>query len=312
MHQVTRALDPSAYLAHVGITDNVTWGMTPCELCGGDDFAVLCEDVDIGRDKIDRLPVVCCRYCGLIMQNPRFNREFYEVYYNKYYRTHLFGASEPEKAFIADQIRRGEHLHSALEPWLPQSPGRLLDVGSSAGGLMVPFAKRGWQVLGSDPDHGYVEFGRARLGLDILPVAAEDMDLPEGGFDLIIITGSLEHVFDVNLVLELCRRAAAPGSLLLIEGRAFGYGLMNGVFSHNHRRYLTAASSELLMRKHGWQPLWTTARPICGPTRPGGVYCLGRAAQPLADPELIATAGKAGDEVDALLARTAVLRPPRP
>ncbi|HEV7372413.1 class I SAM-dependent methyltransferase [Arenibaculum sp.] len=297
------------YLDHVGIRAGVSYAEVACEICGGTDFAVLCETVDIGRDRRGRLPVTGCRDCGFVMQNPRFNPEFYEEYYNRFYRSHLFGSAEPEKAFIVDQIRRGEALLASLAPWLAPEPGHLLDVGSSAGGLMVPFARRGWTVLGSDPDLGYVEFGRRRLGLDILPVAAEDMELPQAQFDLVIITGSLEHVFDVNRVMQVCRRAAKPGSLLLIEGRAYGYGLLNGFFSHSHRRYLTQASIRLLMAKHGWTPLWATADPICGPTRPGGVYCLGRAAEP-ADADTLAALVRdgAGDGIDRLIAETEALR----
>ncbi|HZW21099.1 class I SAM-dependent methyltransferase, partial [Noviherbaspirillum sp.] len=169
--------------------------------------------------------------------------------------------------------------------------GRMLDVGCSAGGLMVPFARRGWSVLGTDPDIGYAEFGNRRLGLEIQAVAAEDMVLPDGEFDLVIITGSLEHVFDVNRVLEICRRASKPDGLLLVEGRAFGYGIMKGCFSHNHRRYLTATSTELLMLKHGWAPVWSTSEAICGPTRPGAVYVLGRASAPLGREQLESAIG---------------------
>ena len=41
---------------------------------------------------------------------------------------------------------------------------------------------------------------------------------PENKFDLIIIMGSLEHVFNPNIVLEKCRRASKSG-LLRCYGR---------------------------------------------------------------------------------------------
>lgn len=268
------------YLQSIGIVDDVVASQPPCEVCGGTSHQTLVEQVETGTDRFGRLPVVGCTNCGYVYQSPRFNKAFYDTYYDKYYRLMLFGESQPEKDFLLDQVRRGEHLRRSLSEYLPQK-GRLLDVGCSAGGLMVSFAKHGWEVLGTDPDSGYVNFGRNRLGLRIEAMSAEDMVLPEAHYDLIIITGSLEHVFAVNRVLELCRKACAPGGLLYIEGRALNYGILKGFFSHNHRRYLTLHSIELLMLRNGWTPILSTEAPLCGPSRPGGVHVLGRAAPPL-------------------------------
>lgn len=274
-----------SYLEYVGITHEITAHEQACEICGEQESTPLVDEVEIGPDRFGKLPVVACTACGHLFQNPQFNRQFYEEYYDKYYRQLLFGDTQPEKDFVLDQVRRGELLYRSLESHLPRQ-GRLLDVGCSAGGLMVAFAKRGWEVLGTDPDGAYVRYGRERLGLDVRPMPAEDMALPDRHFDLVIITGSLEHVFDVNKVLSLCRQASREEGLLLVEGRALGYGAIKGYFSHNHRRYLNGTSTELLMLKHGWSPVMTTAAPLCGPTRPGGVFVLGRAGQPLDGPAL--------------------------
>jgi SAM-dependent methyltransferase len=297
-----------AYLEHVGIFEGVTSSFVPCEICGSKEFSPICDYVNIGSVKFAKLPVVCCKICGFIMQNPRFNKSFYDNYYNKYYRSLLFGESKPEKEFIIDQIRRGQFLFSNLAKYLNDT-GCLLDVGCSAGGLMVPFARRGWTVFGTDPDIGYANFGRQNLGINIEVVAAEDMKFAEKQFDLIIIIGSLEHVFDVNATLKICRYAAKENSLLLIEGRAFNYGIMNQFFSHNHRRYLTATSIELLMQKHGWEPLWTTSDTLCGPTRPGGIYSLGRASTMMPNNVLLdlIQSGKR-ENFASLKAKTATLR----
>ncbi|XYI03925.1 class I SAM-dependent methyltransferase [Sorangium sp. So ce1128] len=286
------------YLRHIGIMEGVTASVVDCEVCGGAEFVTVVNIVDIGKDAFGKLPIQCCTACGFMMQNPRFNRHFYTTFYNTYYRTILFGSSEPEKAFITDQVRRGELLYRSLtERGYLKEPGKLLDVGCSAGGLMVSFLRRGWTGLGTDPDIGFVNHGKDRLGLPLVVVDAEDMDLPADEYDLVIITGSLEHVYDANHTLSLCRRASKPGALLFLEGRALGQGILSGHFSHNHRRYLTASSLELLMVKHGWQPLFTTDAPLCGPTRPGGIYCLGRAVDVPA-PEVVHALIRSGKRDD--------------
>lgn len=245
-----------------------------CELCHSKEHWILLETVRGPGDRPVGLPVLGCQDCGHIFQQYRFDEAFYNAYYDKFYRLSLFGSTEPERTFFMDQIRRGEHLFRYLQYMLP-SKGKMLDVGCSAGGLMIPFAKRGWTVRGNDPGRAYVEYGK-NIGLDIDPVGAEHMS-PHGDYNLIIINGSLEHVHDVNLVMQLCRQASAEDGLLLIEGRALGYGIQQGFFTHNHRRYLSPSSIEYLMYQHGWKPIQTTQEPVCGPTRPGAVFVLGRA-----------------------------------
>ena len=302
MHQVSETTSVEQqdavrdYLRAVGVEDDYACADQPCDVCGGTHFSTLVDEVEIGQGRRWKLPVVMCDTCGFVMQNPRFEPEFYDAYYRKHYRMNLFGATEPERAFMVDQLRRGERLLGSLESYLPAT-GRLLDVGCSAGGLMVPFAKRGWEVLGTDPDAGYAEYGARHLKLKIETVGAEDMVLPEAHFDLVIITGSLEHVHDVNRTLELCRRATREDGLMFIEGRALLGGVALGTFSHTHRRYLTLRSIGLLMRKHGWEPILSTDEPLTGPTRPGGVYVLGRASEPMnADAFAVAVREGAADE----------------
>lgn len=273
------------YVRSVGIVDGVIASDCPCEVCGCTDNQVLVDHVEAGDDYFAKLPVTGCTNCGYVYQSPRFNKEFYDAYYDKYYRLMLFGDSEPDREFLLDQVRRGEYLRRSIAHYLPEK-GRLLDVGCSAGGLMVSFAQRGWEVFGADPDSVYAKFGKQKLGLKIEAMSAEDMILSEAHYDLIVITGSLEHVFDVNRVLELCRKATAPGGLLYIEGRALEFGVQKGYFSHNHRRYLTLNSIELLMLRHGWSPVLSTNDPLCGPSRPGGVHVLGRKSEPVGAKEL--------------------------
>jgi SAM-dependent methyltransferase len=262
-----------------------------CEICHSDKKLPLLQSVEGPVGAMVDLSVVGCQDCGHIYQECCFSPDFYQHYYDKFYRLNLFGDSEPDKAFFIDQIKRGDALFKSLASWLPET-GRLLDVGCSAGGLMIPFAKRGWQVAGNDPDGVYADYGR-RIGLDILTIGAEAMPT-DNQAELIIINGSLEHVYDVNAVMNRCRQIAASNGLLLIEGRALGYGLQQGHLTHNHRRFLSAHSIEQLMLRHDWQPVMTTSTPLCGPTRPGAIFVLGRAG--VKDKKALSAAQKNGQQ----------------
>lgn len=277
--------DLSDYLEAISMDAYAPDSVVACEVCGGVETEPVREAVRV-TDKIwVRFIVVSCRRCGFLYQTPRFAPAFYRDYYARLWRTLLYGKSQPTEEYVANQIVRGAALADNLADRLPPS-GRLLDVGCGVGGLMKPFLDRGWTGLGVDPDQDAVAHGASALGLPVIAQAAEDLDVEAGAFDLIIITGSLEHVYDPNAVLSRCRRAAAPGSLLLLEGHALGQAAGYGALGHNHRRLLTETSMELLMLKHGWTPELTTTRDLCGPTRPGSTFVLGRRAEPLSQPAL--------------------------
>jgi SAM-dependent methyltransferase len=275
----TTVLDLGDYLEAIGMADRVPNGSVSCEVCGGGDAEPLRDAVRV-TDKIwARFVVVSCRRCGFLYQTPRFAPDFYRDYYAHLWRMLLFGDSQPTDEYVTSQIARGTLLADNLADRLPPR-GRLLDVGCGVGGLMKPFLDRGWSGAGVDPDEKAIAHG-ASLGFPVTVQAAEDLDVEPEAFDLIIITGSLEHVYDPNAVLARCRSAAAPGSLLLLEGHALGQAEVVGALGHSHRRFLTASSMELLMLKHGWMPELTTKRELCGPTRPGSVFVLGRRTEPL-------------------------------
>jgi SAM-dependent methyltransferase len=265
------------YLDHIGMGYDYNAGFIPCEICGDQEFTVIRETIDIGKGVFGKFPVVACNTCGLLYQNPRFEKKFYEDYYSKYYRRVVCKDTEPSLEFVEDQIKRGELLFETIKKYI-DSPGTMLDVGCSVGGILVHFIKKGWNAFGVDPDQGYVRYGREKLGLPIENTGAEEMVLEPNKYDLIIIMDSLEHVYDPNLTLELCRKASRPNAFLLLEGRGIPQKDSKVYFNHNHHRYFSLNSFELMMFKHGWKPVFSTEESICETTQKGkgAIYCMGQ------------------------------------
>ena len=152
-------LDLGDYLAAIGLGSYApAEGASACEVCGSPEADILREAVGVTVAVRVRFAVVCCRSCGFLYQTPRFAKAFYRDYYERVYRLLIAGDSRPTEAYVADQIARGSALAESLGAVLPP-PGRLLDVGCAAGGLMKPFLDRGWSGLGIDPDRGAVAYG---------------------------------------------------------------------------------------------------------------------------------------------------------
>ena len=263
------------YLRNIGMATDYDHLWIPCEICGDENLEIIQEYIDIGKDQFGKLPVHGCRNCGYVFHSERFEERFYRDFYEKHYRSVLFDRITPEKAFVADQVQRGWQLYENISQYLPNA-GRLLDVGCSCGGLMVGFRDHGWEVYGTDPDLGFAKFGRDRLKLPVDCMYAEDMDLAPESIDLILITGSLEHVYNLGNVLNICRTASAPNALIIVEGRALGFSQIKGCFSHTHRRYFDIHSLPLALSQFGWTPELVTSELLSGHTRPGGVFCIAR------------------------------------
>jgi hypothetical protein len=273
------------YVAHLGIPGRHAPADIPCELCGSTSATVVRERVDFGGGVRGMLPVVACDDCGFLFQNLRFPREFHDLYDAIHSRPVSSDSTESEEGDIAAQIEHGELLFGALRRFLP-STGNLLAVGCSAVGMMVPFAKHGWRVLGIDKDHGRARYGRDVLGLTVEVGSVEHIDLPADHYDLVMVGGSIECAYDPNEVLARCRRAAKMSSVLLLKSFGLAQARREASLCHERRRYLTPVSAALLMLKHGWTPIRTAVKGGKGALKPDGLYALGRAGDQMPMSEL--------------------------
>lgn len=97
---------------------------------------------------------------------------------------------------------------------LPESPGRLLDVGCGNGAYLTRANRAGWDVWGVEPDPKAAEAARAaghsvhEGTLDSLPSI--------GKFDFITLSHVLEHVHDPHELLGQCRDLLNPEGILWI------------------------------------------------------------------------------------------------
>ena len=268
--------DVKKYLNFLGVSKNYKSKKINCEICNNKKSKIITSKISWGKNKFGILPVCCCERCGFLFQNPRFGREFYEKFYSEYYRKKIYKNLIPSKDFLKDQESRGVKIFNFIQKYLKKKRGKMLDVGCSVGLMFKPFIKKGWICEGNDPDYHYVKYGVEKYNLPVKFLQAEKMKLKKKYFDLILIAGSLEHCYDPNKVLSLCAEASKKGSILILEARGEPRSTMKAYFNHNHHRYFTLNSLELIMIKHGWKPFLSTMYPISGPTREGGIWCLGK------------------------------------
>lgn len=264
------------YLKYLGIKKKYLYKYINCEICSSKNLKVLRTKISWNNNKFGILPVCCCLNCGFIFQNPRFEEKFYKNFYSDYYRKKIYTSKIPSKSFLIDQKKRGQNIFDYLNiNYDIPKKGNFLDVGCSVGLMLLPFLEIGWKCFGNDPDIHYVNYGKEKYKLPIEYLSAEKMKFPKNYFDVILIAGSLEHCFNPNIIMDKCSKFAKKNSLLILEARGEPRSTSKHYFNHNHHRYFSLNSLELMMIKHGWKPLETTMFPISGPTREGGIWCIG-------------------------------------
>ena len=264
------------YLNYLDCNINYEAKVTKCEICSSSKYSSIIDVISWGQKNYGYMPIVTCNFCGFVFQLFRFSRKFYEKFYSKYYRIKIFSNTKPSRELVLDQKNRGKKLFNFLKTnKLIENNGNMLDVGCGVGLFLKPFMELGWKCFGNDPDKMYVNYGIKKFNLPIKYEQAEDMKLKKKSLDLIIIMGSLEHCYDPNVIMKKCSLAAKNNCILVLEARGNPQSDSKNYFNHNHHRYFSKNSLELIMIKHDFKPIISTDFPITGPTRKGGIYTIG-------------------------------------
>lgn len=118
-------------------------------------------------------------------------------------------------------------LADAIRDMIGEGNGTLLDVGCGAGALTNVCSQLGWSSTGVDVSPDGLELGRREFpGVRFAEASAYD-DLtafaPPGGFDVVISSEVIEHLYRPALLLERAYAALRPGGRLLVTTPYHGY-----------------------------------------------------------------------------------------
>jgi len=236
-----------------------------CGGCGSDQAMMVLRQRDLAHTVSDEeFTVVQCLSCGLLYLNPRPDQteigRFYPPQYfsdetlkarsklerglkqwsnavKRWIREDFYGYPGPRlprwvkvlRRFLlrpekARRVVRGREII----PWV--GGGRLLDVGCGPGVNLAMLQGQGWEVYGLDTSDVAVERARAVVGDRVRRGELLDTPYPDGFFDCLLFSHSLEHMYNLLAVLREARRILADHGRLVItlpnagsfEARLFG------------------------------------------------------------------------------------------
>jgi len=223
-----------------------------CDLCGADDAA---EVYGAGPD---RGPVVRCRSCGLVYQNPRNEMpldwgseytESEEAFYQAQY-LHERGAKQ----------RTAAELFDVLERFAPDR-GRLLEVGCATGFFLETARDRGWEVAGIEPHTSVAQWSIDNLGLDVHIGSLDDHPWAPASFDAVVLYNTLEHLTSPSAAIAQAARLLRPGGVIGIQVPKID-NLWAKVLRHRwrhviryHYYFFSETTLGAMLRRSGFDPL---------------------------------------------------------
>ena len=247
-----------------------------CEICG--------SSKNLNFNKVGRisvagsygfLPVVICTNCSYTFQNPRYSNEFYKEYYKLLYRQVAFGATEPRGSYLDLQKERGKRVLDFLKiNNFLNKDSKILDHGCAAGNSMIMFEEENYDICGIDPHEPSVKLGNEN-GRKIFVAGGEKLPFRDNDLDLIISLGSLEHVYDLDRSMKEISRVLSKNGILFARWRSDNiWGSPYEFFNHNHYRFFTIKTWELLLNKFNFELINFTYDEIEGLT--GAAYIVAK------------------------------------
>ena len=233
-----------------------------CPVCGEQNYEDFCAIDRIGL----KVQSVMCSRCPTLYSRKRFDERSLAVFYSKFYREMYTGSSVPTDGWFEEQVLSGNKILSQLKGLgvisRDLSGKRVLEVGCGSGGILVPFTEIGAEVVGIDFDDTYMEAGRKR-GLNLIDQSIYEFQA-ENKFDLIILKDVLEHLPDLNLVLQKLKNLLSETGNVYIqvptfEGLEF-LGYQNDFlryFQNAHIVHFSAASLNYVFAKNGFDTVYS-------------------------------------------------------
>jgi len=213
-----------------------------------------------------------CPSCGLLFAPDRTAEDLQRLYDAGYFAEYPGGEGYEE-----DPAQRRYEADRRIE-WIRgyRTGGRLLEIGAAAGHFVEAAAEAGFEPTGVEPAEDLARRATERLGLPVLAGFIEEVDLPEGSFDVACAWHVVEHLSDPRPALERVARFLRPGGHFFVEvpniasvyAQRRGKGWANLDIRH-HVGHYTPMALQALLERSGFTVVATETFPMRGYLRPG-------------------------------------------
>ena len=243
--------------------------MRSCHVCAGTSRKVLYHQQFSGLSSGSFLPgydVCVCGDCGFAFADDLPPPESFDRYYAEMSKWEFLDNGGKE----SDQdAGRFEATAVFLEEFCVNRESPVLDIGCATCGMLAAMKKRGYRhLLGMDPSPRCAELARKNYGIEVFTGPVKELKKLPKNFELVLMSGVLEHLYDPNVVLQDIRNRLTDDGLFFVsvpDATRFAE-FMDAPFqqfSLEHILFFTPDSLINLMRMNGFEPVKTrlTAHP---------------------------------------------------
>ena len=152
-----------------------------------------------------------CDKCDLVFPNPMpvpvdGPDQHYKMAPEEYFQHHA-----------PDNKARGARALLGQGGELVNGPGRLLDIGAGRGEMLKAAGEGGWSAVGIEPSASFAEYISRELGAEVRRESLEDCRFESESFDVVLLSGVLEHLYDPDRTIAEVARILRPGGALFVD-----------------------------------------------------------------------------------------------
>jgi len=198
--------------------------------------------------------VVSCVRCGFVYADGLPEIAVFERYYRE------MSKHEPHTDVLeppAYKRHNCELIVDQVSRRLPRRSARILDVGIGSGEVLLALRDRGYtDVTGLDPSPRAAEVMRRRAQIRVINTPINQMESSADRFDVIMLSGVVEHLRDLRPTLMLLKALLRPNGLFCVsvpDANRFADYVESPYqyFSGEHINFFTLRSLETLFATLG-------------------------------------------------------------
>ena len=191
----------------------------PCNLCGsGNNYRVKLFQHKGSK----KWQLVKCQNCGFVFHSPRLNEKIaVDAYDNKSPFADIIHSKleidEYLKRYLKEDVIQSFSKELDKIEKIKKSPGKILDIGSGPGTIVMLAKKRGWDGVGIDIASWCKEAGE-KIGVDVLIGDINEGFLASESFDVCFSFSAIEHFYNPLKTMKEIYRCLKPGGVSVTSG----------------------------------------------------------------------------------------------